>query len=465
MTRDLARAWPGLAVVTVAGLAAGLASRRLAEMPDRWLVATLLGLSAAPIVLLSGRIARATLVVFVLSLQLGLSLYLTDPPAASSVGASWPNSLALPIGSLTGLVALVAARRRGWRWGGGLAGATALLLAATAASLVESPARMAGLAHLLVLAAYYIVFLAGANAVRDAEDLDLVRRLLGLTLVVQSVVYFAQSLLGATFSPTGEWMEIPEGELARPGGTVGMRPAAFSSFLLPLLLLAVSEFLTSKQPGSRWRGALLTAAGGGALALTFTRASWIGFALGLVYLMVAGWRRGWLRARRVAVVAVALLVVGLVLSPKILLRVSDDHASDLKERWSLVAMALRVIEAHPWTGVGAGAYPYVFREYLTPDLADRWLYVVHNVYVLRAAETGLPGLAAWLLFLAVAFRKASPERMSDPAAGRMALGWRAGLIALAWEMLWDVSLGPAANSLMWFLCGVMAAGERRSRLS
>jgi O-antigen ligase len=103
----------------------------------------------------------------------------------------------------------------------------------------------------------------------------------------------------------------------------------------------------------------------------------------------------------------------------------------------------------------------MFREYLTPELADKWLYVVHNVYILRAAETGLPGAAAWLAFLVAAFRSASPERATHPLACRLALGWRAGLLALGWEMLWDVSLGPAANSLLWFLCGLTVARSQR----
>jgi hypothetical protein len=60
----------------------------------------------------------------------------------------------------------------------------------------------------------------------------------------------------------------------------------------------------------------------------------------------------------------------------------------------------------------------------------------------------------------VAFRLAAPERIPDLALRPAALGWRAGLVALAWEMLWDVSLGPATNCLLWFLCGWMLAARR-----
>jgi O-antigen ligase len=235
----------------------------------------------------------------------------------------------------------------------------------------------------------------------------------------------------------------------------------FSSFLLPLLLIALAHLLTSPDRRVWTRYGVPAAAGTAALILTFTRASWIALALGLGYLVIAARRRHWLLPGRLRLLATVLLALGIVLSPKILARVAQDHGTAFEERWSLVQMALRVIAAHPVTGVGAGAYPYVFRDYLTPELADKWLYVVHNVYVLRAAETGLPGAAAWLVFLAVAFRRASPEPASYPLAQRLVLGWRAGLIALGWEMLWDVSLGPAANSLLWFLCGLTAVRSRR----
>ncbi len=433
----------------------------MAEMPDRWLAAVIVILMVGLAVLASTQPQRVLLFVFVFSLQIGLALYITKPAAGSAVGTSWPNSLALPLASLTALGPLVAAWRQRFTWGGGMAVCTGLLLLTTAVSAVGSPERWIGLAHVVAFLAYYTIFLAAANAVRGRRDLDFARRTLLATLGVQSVIYFVQNLAGATWLATGETI-VPSGELlARHGGTVGPRPAVFASFLLPLLLLAVCEFLAARERRGRRRAGLLAAIGSAALVLTSTRASWVAFAAGLAYLLAAGWRRHMLVRQNTAVLLGIVAAVTLALWPRIVTRLSDDHEADLQERWSLVQMAARVIVANPYTGVGAGAYPYAFRDYLTPDLADRWLYVVHNVYVLRAAETGLVGLAAWLLFLAVAFRQASPGAMVDDAAGRVALAWRAGLIALAWEMLWDVSLGPATNSLMWFLCGLMAGVRKQ----
>ena len=460
MTRNEAAGGLWLWPLAVLGLGAGLATVRLAEMPGRWVIAFLIGLVVLAAALVSGRLERAPLFVFVFSLQIGLALYLTAPPARPSVGASWPNSLAVPLSSLMALAALALRPARKLLWGRGTCVCTGLLILTTAASLLSSPFILIGVSHLVVLLAYFCVYLAAANAVSSRADLDLVLRILMASLVLQSLIYFAQSLVGATFTPAGEWITPSGDALGRYGGTAGPRPAAFSSFLLPLLLLAVSHFLAARDRGARLRYGLLAAVGSGALMLTFTRAAWIGFALGLAYLLAARMRRRLLVGRNVAVLLIILLVVTLALLPRILMRVGEDYRAALEERWALVRMALQVIEANPLMGAGAGAYPYVFRDYLTSESADRWLYVVHNVYLLRAAETGLPGLVAWLAFLWVAFRQAAPERMVLPALRPLALGWRAGLVALAWEMLWDVTLGPAANSLLWFLCGLMGAAAR-----
>jgi O-antigen ligase len=464
MTRSEIIGSPGTWLCAAAGLCLGAAAAPLAAMPARWLIAALAGLVAVLLVLASGRPRRAALFVFAFSLQIGLAVYLTDPPPASPVGASWPNSLALPLASLTAAGAFALRPGGPLLWDRGVTVSAALLGVTSAVSIIHSPARTAGLGQLLVLFAYFFTFLAAANTVHDSAGLDLVHRALVLSLGLQCLLYFAQALLGATFTPAGEWIEQTGSALGRYGGTVGTRPAAFSSFLLPLLLLVTAQFLGASAAGAALRSGALTLLGVAAMVLTFTRASWIGLALGLLYLTVAGARRGmWIRRNVVALLFILLLAV-FALAPKILTRAAENHLLAAAERWSLVQMAWRVIQAHPFAGVGAGAYSYVFRDYLTPDLADRWLYVVHNVYVLRAAETGFPGLLALLVFLQAAFRLSCPERMADPLARRMSVAWRAGLVALSWEMLWDVSLGPSANSLLWFLCGVMAAAARLGRV-
>ena len=442
------------------GAGAGSASLLLAAAPTRWQVAALAGLGLGLAALASAQPRRMLLGTFVLSLQLGLVLYLTPPLPPTSTGASWPSSLSIPLPALAGAVAAFAGGRRDWSLPRGLAATVILLILTTAVSVPGSPVRFIGLSHTVLWAVYFLVLVAATRSLRDAADLRLALRLLHVTVEVQSLVYCVQYALGATFTLAGDWIPAAEDGLARYGGSVSTHPAAFASFLVPLLLLVVAEFLLAPRPGG-WRlHALLIGAGGATLAATFTRAAWTGFGLGLAYLLVAGARRRLLRTGRVWLAGAVLVAVAVALAPAIVQRLAQDHREAFEERWALSRLALEVVAAHPLTGVGAGAYPFVMQDYVTPDLAERWLWVVHNVYLLRAAETGLPGLAAWLLFLAVAFRLAAPERIPDLALRPAALGWRAGLVALTWEMLWDVSLGPSTYCLLWFLCGWMLAARR-----
>jgi hypothetical protein len=440
---------------TLAGLGAGAGALLLAAAPTRWAVAALGALAIAIFALASSQPRRVLLGLFVLSFQLGLVLYLTPPLPPGSTGASWPTSLSIPVPAIAAMVTLLFAGRRRWVMDRGILAAAVLLLLTTAVSVVQSPVRFAGFCHAVLWLTYFAVFFAALNTLQEAEDLRFALRLLSITLAVQSFVYFVQFGLGGTFTLAGEWRPWSGEDMGRYGGTISTHPAAFASFVLPLLLLAAAEFLAGRTGKT---GLLL--AGSLTLLLTLTRAAWIGFGLGLLYLLAAGRRLRLLSPRRIWLTAALLAAALAITGPLLAGRLKQDHRAALEERWTLSVLAWRLVHAQPITGVGAGAYPVVLHDYLTPELADQWLWVVHNVYLLRAAETGLPGLAAWLFFLVAAFRQASPGRIPDPALRPAALGIRAGLVALSWEMLWDVSLGPSATCLLWFLAGWVAAARR-----
>jgi O-antigen ligase len=124
-------------------------------------------------------------------------------------------------------------------------------------------------------------------------------------------------------------------------------------------------------------------------------------------------------------------------------------------------MAWRVISDSPILGVGAGAYAFVFRQYLTPGLRQNWLFVVHNEYLLRWAETGIIGLSSLLAFWLGAFRVAMrASHASDRTTIALGVGCSAAVIALMWEMWWDITLGFQTEALMCFLLGLLCAAIR-----
>jgi O-antigen ligase len=100
----------------------------------------------------------------------------------------------------------------------------------------------------------------------------------------------------------------------------------------------------------------------------------------------------------------------------------------------------------------------VLRSYLLPEERDRWLYVVHNAYLLRWAETGVFGLLSYLWLLGAGVVWAIRCTRSDhDATLAIGAGWCAGLVHLCWEQMWDIGLGGTTPLLFWFMMGTVQA--------
>ena len=65
---------------------------------------------------------------------------------------------------------------------------------------------------------------------------------------------------------------------------------------------------------------------------------------------------------------------------------------------------IRMIEAHPWLGLGPEGVKYHFQEWVPPDvprpLPEGWYGHLHNIYLQYAAERGIPTMLImmWMLF-------------------------------------------------------------------
>ncbi len=163
--------------------------------------------------------------------------------------------------------------------------------------------------------------------------------------------------------------------------------------------------------------ALLLAA---ALYLSFSRGAWLGAAAAIGAMIVLAPRRVWIGLGLAGVAAIALIGLssaGLLpstISERLadatdLLNIRDvrgvpinDANYALIERQAHWQAAVNMITAHPWTGVGFANYQPAYEQYRLLN----WpmpLGHAHNIYLNFAAETGLPGLAAYLLLWGVVF--------------------------------------------------------------
>jgi O-antigen ligase len=432
----------------------------------RWIVLPTIALTGAVGLLVLPNKERWVWGGLVLSLQTDLALRFLHGRAGSD-GLAFPGTVLLGF-ALLGLWLgrrAFAPRRWRWSWGGVFAIPIGFYLATTCASLLFTTERFVGLTELLFDLELALVLLVAVNATRTVADLRRTVLLLLIAVGIQSVIYYFQSATGVSFTLAGQVLH--SAELPRPGGTVSTVPAEFASFMIPILMIAVAQFLGRTQFWGPTKLAVLIAMGTFAIVLTYTRAAWGAFVLGTAWIVVVGYRKRLVRARAVAFVGAAAVVGAVAAAPMIAMRMQSSPIGDsYAERAALMAMATRIIKAEPVLGVGPGAYGQVYRRYLTAEDEMNWLWIVHNRYLLRAAETGIPGGIALVLMFVTALRLALRlVRARDPFIATFALGVSGGLVAMLWEMYWDTFQMFPYNGLLWLLFGLLAAARRIERES
>ena len=221
--------------------------------------------------------------------------------------------------------------------------------------------------------------------------------------------------------------------------------------------------------GERIKGWWLVWAGGcgalmlAALVMSWSRGAWLGVAAGVAVIGVAVLARS-SRAAVLAVVLVALvappvlLAVGLGrigLPSSIVQRLSDfvpylsvedvrgveitDSNYAVLERMAHWQAAVGMWTDHPWLGVGIGNYEPVYPRYALPFWSVP-LGHAHNYYLNIAAETGIVGLAAYVLLWAVAL-------LGAWRAAHRASGWQAGVSLGILGMMLHLSVHNLVDNL------------------
>jgi O-antigen ligase len=170
--------------------------------------------------------------------------------------------------------------------------------------------------------------------------------------------------------------------------------------MFALIMLGAFLFFA---PGVRKRGAWVICGALLALAvlLAETRAVWIATAVASLYL-VWFWRR-WLVLLVPVVIAIAFLVSPPVIRERFTSLVRPKEADSNEFRSITRRTGLRMIEAHPWLGLGPEGPRYRFDEFVPEDVPhprpEGWYGHLHNVYLQYAAERGIPTMLMmmWIL--------------------------------------------------------------------
>ena len=240
--------------------------------------------------------------------------------------------------------------------------------------------------------------------------------------------------------------------------------AGYLGMILPIgVALATAYWPWGRGPqrGLRDRliwllGCATIATAGPAIIMSWSRGGWFGAAAAL--LVVALGRGRW---QAIGLILVALALAGLVLvtgadqlAPETLVtRLTDftayftlgdvTYLEPNPANWAVLERlahwqaAQRMFAEHPWLGVGIGNYEPVYPAYRLPRWTDP-LGHAHNYYLNIAAEAGVMGLGAYLLFwLAAAWLAWRRVRRTAGIQRGLALGILAAMAHLAVHSIFD----------------------------
>jgi O-antigen ligase len=439
-------------------------------------VATVFAGAIGYVVSFVGSVESLLWIAFVFSLQFELTF---TPVSVEGGKAAGPYGIMISLTLLSGL-ALLAIWESARMWGDGerlrvdrdVLLASSGLLCAALLSFMNAVGRMLSVFGVFELLALTVTAVVANHGCSKPQNVSRLRSALFVALFIQSALIVVEQVLGVQislsqgFNTSYGWGSGEEGRFA---GTFGA-PSCAATFLVVCLVFLFRR-LTSKTPPSRatalWG---LFAFGFLALLLTRTRSEWIGFVIACAGMGWHCYREGTLSRRVANRLVIGGLAALLIAWPLVVQRLDEDHKGAADTRENLVWIAAAMIKAHPFAGVGINtATNQVYSYALGAGLADSWVFIVHNQFLLVAAETGIPGLAAFLALVWVGLRSARRCMRSDDCLVKEtggALFW--SLIAMCWALNLDHVSGTMTYVLFWFLigaaCGLDALRRRESEL-
>ncbi len=240
-----------------------------------------------------------------------------------------------------------------------------------------------------------MIFYAALKSLHSARDVQYFVGALMAAMIFQGVLCMLQFKIPdfklGVIDEVQSWMWWRSKGTFYHANEMGM----YLLFMLPITARVL--FASLMQANLRWvyfsGSALLI--GGIALFTTANRGSWVGTAIGILCMLGYDlFRRGGMKLKKVLLgLAVPLVILAMVFAMKYGAVFTDRLFSDKAEsmwegRKKLQTESMDIIKSHPLIGVGYWNY------HLQPTTD-----FVHNMYLLTAAEVGIPGLVLVAGFL------------------------------------------------------------------
>jgi putative inorganic carbon (hco3(-)) transporter len=325
------------------------------------------------------------------------------------------------------------------------------LLLVQAASVVNASDVSFAVFSLIQNTKAFFFFLFLVNRLQKVDDFELVWTLLLWCLILESAICTAQFVTRTNYTTAMKTAEDYGQELFRVGGTTGSPnvTGSYIASLLPIPVVALVSKLRARPSWLLWTSAVW---GSIALILTQTRGAWISFAAGIIlFLLISGRLRHLWRFFLGAGAAGGLLFF---IFRKVLIERFSEGLETLIYRLNLMQSAFEMIKSHPLLGIGINNYARVMDDYVPFFLTqERW--IVHNHYLLVAAETGLLGFGCFLVLLFILFasiHQAGKSQNRFIAAFSTSVFF--SLLIFCFQMMMESLDGRISDSHFWLIAGI-----------
>ena len=241
-------------------------------------------------------------------------------------------------------------------------------------------------------------------------------------------------------------------------------PNAFAEALILMLPLAVALLLASRRWWGRLLGLAAIGAGGAALLMTYSRASWVGLFAGMV-LFVFLWNP------RLVPLCAALCVAAVPFLPDTVLNrimtITNFSDTSTSSRFPLYTATVDALKMSPIRGAGLGGD--AVRKFIKVNelYHSKAPYVhAHNTVMQIWVETGLVGIVAFLgsmlwtvkRTVCVLKLKCSATARTITIAGTCALA--GSMVCGLADYLWNY---PRVQCVFWFTAAITLAGLKVCR--
>lgn len=332
-----------------------------------------------------------------------------------------------------------------------------LLGALLAVATVTSVLPLGSLRYLVIWGLAIALYEAIADSARDPVVLTRAAVALGLSAALGGLYGLYQ--YAAHVPVQRAWIDV---ELFPQAGTRVFsfwgNPNVFALHLLLTAPLLAAAVWTARGRLAKSGLALATLVAGLALALTFSRAGWLGLALAGLFL-------GAMRDRRIILVGLLAAALAFLIAPDVVLSRATSSVrfndATLVHRFRVWEAAVRMIRDFWYSGLGLSWRPFlaVYPQYASHG---RFAYHAHNHYLETIIELGVIGFAVlhWILLRPVvkAVRLPAPRRIGT--SGSILLGAAAAILgALAFGFAEPIFYLPRLIVLAWATIGLAGAAS------